>query len=429
MSFALGTDTAGSGRVPAALCGIVGAKPAPGVLTNDGVVPAMRSFDCVSVFAGTAADADAIYDVWGVPAAGAAEPPARIGVPTPIDWHGDDDARACFERVVAQLVALGCAVEEVDAAPMYEAGALLYGSALVAERFAAFGAFALAHRAAIDPAVFAIVQRAREFRASELVSAGEALWAQRDAAARAWWSRVDALVVPTVARVPTFAESIEDLVGPSVELGQLTAFVNPLGLAALAVPAGRRANGLPFGVTLVGPGASERALLALAPAFASMFDGGGAPESASGRRGAPTPSDAQLATRPLRFAVVGAHLTGQPLNHQLTDRGAVLCASTTTAAEYRLHALATTPAEARAGARAGRAAPPSRSRCGRSTPPGSASSSPPSPRPSASARCSSPTAPRCPGSCASPTRSRTRPTSPRTAVGARTSRASASLEE
>ena len=346
VSFALGTDTAGSGRVPAALCGIVGAKPAPGVLTNDGVVPAMRSFDCVSVFAGAAADAETIYDAWGV-GTGPAEPPARIGIPTPIDWHGDDDARACFERAVAHLVALGCVVEEVDATPMYDAGALLYGSALLAERYAAFGEFALAHRSRIDPAVFGIVQRAREFRASELVSAGEALWAQRDAAAGAWWSRVDALVVPTVARVPTFAEALEDLVGPSVELGQLTAFVNPLGLAALAVPAGRRATGLPFGVTLVGPGASERALLALAPAFARMstpaFDGGGAPVSAGGRPAVPTPSDAQLATRPLRLAVVGAHLSGQPLNHQLTDRGALLSASTTTAAEYRLHTLATTP--------------------------------------------------------------------------------------
>jgi allophanate hydrolase len=175
------------------------------------------------------------------------------------------------------------------------------------------------------------------------VSAGEALWAQRDAAARAWWSRVDTLVVPTVARVPTFAEALEDLVGPSVELGQVTAFVNPLGLAALAVPAGRRASGLPFGVTVVGPGASERALLALAPAFASMFDGGDAPVPAGGRPAAPTPSEAQLATRPLRLAVVGAHLSGQPLNHQLTDRGALLCASTTPTAEYRLHALATTP--------------------------------------------------------------------------------------
>ncbi len=136
--------------------------------------------------------------------------------------------------------------------------------------------------------------------------------------------------------------------GPSIELGQLTAFVNPLGLAALAVPAGRRAPGQPIGVTLVGPGASERSL---ARASRSQFDVGahvrrigGAPV-VGGRTpaAAPTPSDTQLATRPLRLVVVGAHLSGQPLNHQLTDRGALLCASTTTAAEYRLHALATTP--------------------------------------------------------------------------------------
>ena len=176
VSFALGTDTAGSGRVPAALCGIVGAKPTPGLLSNDGVVPAMRSFDCVSVFTADLADARAVYDVWSVPRADAARPLARVGVPTPIDWHGDDDARVCFERVVQQLVDLGCAVETVDAAPMYDAGALMYGSALVAERFAAFGPFALAHPDAMDPAVLDIVRRARDHRASEFVSAGDALW-------------------------------------------------------------------------------------------------------------------------------------------------------------------------------------------------------------------------------------------------------------
>ncbi|HEY3674116.1 MAG TPA: allophanate hydrolase [Acidimicrobiia bacterium] len=342
--FALGTDTAGSGRVPAALCGIVGAKPAPGVLSNEGVVPAMRSFDCISVFTGNAADAETVYDVWRIAMPGPVAPPLRLGIPTPIDWHGDDDARACFEGVVVQLIALGCAVEEVDAAPMYDAGALLYGSALVAERYAAFGEFALAHRDALDPAVFAIVERAREFHASELLSARASLRAQRDAVARAWWSRVDALIVPTVARIPTFAESLADLMGPSVELGQLTAFVNPLGLAALSVPAGRRSSGLPFGVTLVGPGASERALLALAPAFVVEPAATLEPSAEATVPSDPSdPSDAQLATRPLRIAVVGAHLTGQPLNHQLTDRGAVLCASTATADEYRLYALATTP--------------------------------------------------------------------------------------
>ncbi len=104
-------------------------------------------------------------------------------MPTPIDWHGDDDARVCFERVVQQLVDLGCAVETVDAAPMYDAGALMYGSALVAERFAAFGPFALAHPDAMDPAVLDIVRRARDHRASEFVSAGDALWKQRELAA------------------------------------------------------------------------------------------------------------------------------------------------------------------------------------------------------------------------------------------------------
>jgi allophanate hydrolase len=339
VSFALATDTAGSGRVPAALCGIVGAKPAPGVLTNAGLVPAMRSFDCLSVFTGQAGDAATIYDTWQVPTTGPSAPPTRIGIPTPIDWHGHDDARVCFEQVVLQLVASGCAVQEVDAAPIYDTSALMYGSALVAERFAAFGPFALAHPDAMDPAVLDIVRRAREHRAWEFVAAGDEVWKQRAAASRDWWSVVDALVVPTVARVPTCAESLEDLFGPSLELGQLTAFVNPLGLAALAVPAARRATGMPFGVTLVGPAGSEHALFALASTFVVEPEPAAAPTVVT----APPPTAAQLATRPLRLAVVGAHLTGQPLNHQLTDRGAVLAASTTTAPDYRLYALDTTP--------------------------------------------------------------------------------------
>jgi allophanate hydrolase len=290
----------------------------------------MASFDCVSVLAGSVADASTVLGVWGLPAARPARAPVRLGIPGPLDWCNDEDARVCFDRAVTRALTLGCSVIEVDAAPMYDAGALLYGSALVAERHAAFGAFALAHSDVMDPAVLDIVRRAGEHTASEFARDLARLARLRSEAAQTWWSTVDALLLPTVARVPTFAEAIADPFGPSTELGRLTAFVNPLGLAAVAVPAGTRAGGLPFGVSLVGPGGTDHDLMALAQAFV-------------GETG--PSSDDQLLGRPHRLAVVGAHLSGQPLNHQLTGRNAVLEARTTTAPEYRLYALDTTPAK------------------------------------------------------------------------------------
>ncbi len=327
VAFALGTDTAGSGRVPATLCGLVGLKPTPGALPNDGVVPAMASYDCVSAFTTTVVDAATVLDVLMGPsptARVASVAPVRLGMPDAIDWRSDDDARARFTDAVEHAVAHGCTVEEVDGHALREASAMLYGSALVAERHTAFGAFAAAHPADLDPAVAAIVRGAGEHTGSEVYRALAAMRRLCDEVAELWRD-VDALLLPTVARVPTLEEALADPFGPSAELGALTAFVNPLGLAAVAVPFGVRASGVPFGVSLVGPAGSDRALLARAATF-------------TGETLAPPPGG-----RNHRLAVVGAHLTGQPLNHQLTDLGAVLCATTTTAPEYRLYALDTSP--------------------------------------------------------------------------------------
>jgi allophanate hydrolase len=327
VAFALGTDTAGSGRVPAALCGLVGLKPTPGALPNDGVVPAMASYDCVSAFTTTVADAATVLEALADPSATAppgAMNPTRLGIPDAINWRGDDDARSRFGDAVDHAVATGCTVEEFDGHALWEAGAMLYGSALVAERHAAFGTFAATHPADLDHAVAEIVRRAGDHRGSEVYRALAAMRRLCDEVAALWFD-IDALLLPTVARVPTFEESLADPFGPSAELGALTAFVNPLGLAAVTVPFGLRASGVPFGVSLVGPAGSDRALLARAATF-------------TGETLGPPPSD-----RDHRLAVVGAHLSGQPLNHQLTDLGAVLCAATTTAPEYRLYALDTSP--------------------------------------------------------------------------------------
>lgn len=327
--FALGSDTAGSGRVPAGLCGLVGVKPTPGAVPTDGLVPAMESYDCVTAFTVHVADARAVLGVLTGSARTAADrfpTPVRVGVPDLIDWCGDDDARACFDAALARLDALGCVITTIDATALRATGAMLYESALVAERHAAFGEFAAAHPDAMDPAVDQIVQQAGTVPGPEFARALTTLRRLRAEAEQSMLD-VDVLATPTVGRVPTFAEAIADPFGPSRELGRLTAFVNPLGLAAVAVPSGVRRSGLPFGVSLVGRSGTDDALLALAAAF---------------ERGCTLPAPpASVGT--CAIAVVGAHLSGQPLNHQLTDLGAVLRARTTTAPTYRLFALETTP--------------------------------------------------------------------------------------
>jgi allophanate hydrolase len=267
-----------------------------------------------------------VLDVLAGPAALRGTKPVVVGIPDGIDWHGDDDARARFAAAVARVRNLGLTVMKVDGAPLRAAGELLYGSALVADRYCAFGEFASEHPGSMDRAVAEIVRGAGVYTGPEVFAALAAV-EELGAVAAAMWETVDTLLLPTVARVPTFAEAVEDRFGPSRELGQLTAFVNPLGMAAVAAPAGVRASGVPFGVSFVGPAGSDRMLLGLAAAFAGEEE---------------LPPD-PLASRPLRLAVVGAHLRGQPLHHQLVDLDARWCATTTTAPEYRLFALDTTP--------------------------------------------------------------------------------------
>jgi allophanate hydrolase len=319
--IALGTDTAGSGRVPAACCGIVGWKPTVGVVSTDGVFPASPSYDCVSVFTRTVAHAALAHHalVDSVPVRPAV---ARVGVPGPLPWFDDGDARVRFAHAVDRARDIGIDVIAVDAHALYEAGALLYGSALVAERLAAFGHLMTRDPAAVDPTVRSIVESAAGYTARDAFTARAQLDELRGTADMLW-SEVDTLVLPTIARHPSIAEVLADPFGPNRELSTYTAFTNLLGWCALAVPAGTRITGLPFGVSFMGPAGSDGALLELGARFLG--------------EDAITPLDGY------ELVVVGAHLTGQPLHHQLTDRGAQLVASTTTAPMYRLFALATAP--------------------------------------------------------------------------------------
>lgn len=328
VDVALGTDTAGSGRVPAAMNGIVGLKPTQALVTREGVVPACRSLDCVSVFARTVDEAwralGAIADPGAppcpVPAAASAAP--RVGVPAAdrLEWYGDHEAAALFADAVDGLRRDGARIVEVDVGPFLETARLLYEGPWVAERYAAVGDFIEAHPDDVHPVVRDVVLAARGIGAADAFR-GRYRLDQLRAETAARWAEMDVMALPTTPIAPTLAETLADPNGVHARLGTYTNFVNLLDLCAVSVPAGARGSGAPFGLQLV------------APAF------GDALVCHVGRRAAVAAADRSIA-----LAVVGAHLSGQPLNHQLTSRGARLEARTTTAADYRLYRLPdTTP--------------------------------------------------------------------------------------
>jgi allophanate hydrolase len=275
-ALALGTDTAGSGRVPAALNGIVGLKPSVGTVSTCGVVPACRSLDVVSVFAASVEDAWAGFraiagedpaDPFSRPIAWA-EPgalPDRIALPAPADLHLDEaPARAAWAAAAALLPGAVAA----PIAPLLDAARLLYDGPWVAERAAAFGDFAVAHPGALHPVTAAILAGAARFTAVDAFRGFYALQEHRRAAT-AFFARFDVLAVPSVPCFPTLAALAADPFGPNARLGTYTNFVNLLDLAALAVPGPARPDGLPAGITLIGPRGSDAALAALGMEFAA----------------------------------------------------------------------------------------------------------------------------------------------------------------
>ncbi|MFE9678031.1 allophanate hydrolase [Streptomyces sp. NPDC006259] len=320
--LALGTDTAGSGRVPAAFNGIVGLKPTRGLVSTLGVVPACASLDCVTVFARTLREAEQalahMVSAPGRPLPARAPGPWRIAVPAP-DGLGELDPgwAEAYEAAVRQVSAAGAELRTIDLAPFTEAAAMLYEGAFVAERYTAVGSFvdkSLAEGGeGLDPTVADIITRARDIPAHRLHADTDRLGTLR-ARALAALADADALLLPTAPGHPTLAEVAADPLGANARLGRFTNSTNLFDLAAVAVPAGE-VNGLPFGVMLIGPAFTDERLAAVADLL-----------------------------RPDTYvAVAGAHLTGQPLNPHLLALGAVLDRTTTTAPVYRLHALRTDP--------------------------------------------------------------------------------------
>ena len=341
VTFSLGTDTAGSGRVPAAFNNLIGLKPTRGLLSTAGVVPACRTLDCVSILASTC---DVAHMVWraskgfdfrdpfsrtprpGEDAAPWLNASFRFGVPPreQLEFFGDEEAGALYEEAVRKLENLGGEKIEIDFSSFRAAADLLYEGPWVAERVAAIQSFIRGHSNEMNPVVRGIISGGDRYTAVDVYKAEYRLMDLRRAAAKQW-DTLDLLVLPTTGTIYTHDQVASDPVKMNTHLGYYTNFVNLMDLAAVAAPAGFRSNGLPFGISFIGTAFSDEALLALAHRYL----------------GATTPL-LDKAPGCVELAVVGVHLTGEPLNSQLTKRGARLKKTCRTAPGYRLYALAGT---------------------------------------------------------------------------------------
>lgn len=338
VAFALGTDTAGSGRVPAAFNHLIGLKPSKGRWSTRGLVPACRSIDCITVFTDALDDARLVDSV--VAGFDAADPfsrqPAdrpitgrRIGIPRPDQrvFFGDLQAEELYARAL-DVLAQGAELVEIDITPLLEAAQLLYGGPWVAERTAAIEDLLRTNPEAIDPTVRSVVAPGLDISAIELWN-GIYRLAELARTAEALWANVDALAFPTTGTTYRVAELAAAPIALNSNLGRYTNFVNLLDMAAVAVPAGVRANGTGFGITLIGPAHSDLALIDLAAAY-----------TAAARLPALPPLDTGDHMDTIKLAVVGAHLEGMPLHWQLTSRNAKFVGAFATAPTYRLYAMA-----------------------------------------------------------------------------------------
>lgn len=354
-AFSLGTDTAGSGRVPAGLNNLVGLKPTPGLVPTTGVVPACRSLDCVSVFALTADDAfDVLRVIAGFDGAdafsqrivlssiGSRPASLRLGVPRRdgLRFFGDARAETAFRCALEAIGAKAVTLVEIDFEPLFAVARMLYEGPWTAERYIAAEALLETKPEALLPVIRTIVGTAKS---KSSIDTFRSLYALKEAAraAESLWTQVDALVVPTVPRAWTLAEMEADPIGRNAALGTYTNFVNLLGMCALALPQGMRDDGLPHGVTLIAPGGRDAWLSSVGRWVESLCD---TPLGASNL--------ARPAIRPLPptppqgfepVVVFGAHMSGLPLNRDLIEFGGVFTGTTKTAPSYRFYALAGGP--------------------------------------------------------------------------------------
>jgi allophanate hydrolase len=358
VSFSLGTDTAGSGRVPAAFNNIVGLKPTRGLISAAGVVPACRSLDCVSIFALTCADAATVFEIAAAPdpedpysrtkrdfAVGLSFSTAsfRFGIPRDEDlrFFGNADAARLYSIAIDRMRSIGGTAVTIDYTPFAKAAALLYGGPWVAERALVVKDLLASNPEAMLPVTRSIIEPGLKVTAMEAFEGLHAL-ATLTQAAKAVWEQIDLLLLPTAGTIYTREQIEANPIKLNSNLGYYTNFVNLMDLCGVAVPGGFQSDGLPFGVTLIGPAGLDQALLTLGDTLhrAEPIRLG----ATSAKLGSWNLSIRNTMQTQIKLAVVGAHLSGQPLNHQLTDRSAKLVRACRTANCYRLYALpGTTP--------------------------------------------------------------------------------------
>jgi allophanate hydrolase len=358
VTFALGTDTAGSGRVPAGLNNIVGLKPSLGSVSARGVVPACRTLDTISNFAGTVADADTAYrvmqvydakDSWSrslpVPAQPGSVPPGlRIGVPDTRSRRFGADAvsEAAFDAALGDLEGIrsGKKFASIDMSGLFDVANLLYSGPWIAERYHAIRGMIERNPASLHPTTRRVIATATSYSA---VDAFEGLYklAELRRLVEPIWNTIDVLVVPTYPRPRTVADLESDPIGPNSELGTYTNFVNLLDLCALAVPGRFRSDGFPSGVTLIAPRGQDGLLAAIG---SHLHATSGVPIGHTGAS-LPQPKNSLTVAAPgeIELVVVGAHLSGMPLNHELTARNARFLRAGATTTDYKLYALAGGP--------------------------------------------------------------------------------------
>ncbi|MCG8391629.1 MAG: allophanate hydrolase, partial [Pseudomonadales bacterium] len=350
--FSLGTDTAGSGRVPAAFTNTVGLKPTRGAISTQGVVPACRTLDCVSIFALNVEDAQTVYrligqfdrdDAYSRPAPSLQKTglPARpkLGIPKDLPWFGDTQAKALWEQQLDSLKAIAELVT-VDTMVLQDAAALLYQGPWVAERFTVTESLLQENPDAVLPVIRDILEPAAGLSAADSFRAQYRL-AELKRQSEALLAGVDALLLPTTPGIYTRDAVRNDPITLNSQLGTWTNFVNLLDLCALALPGGFRDDGLPGGFTLIAPAWQDHALAEFGQRWQQHqpWQAGATGQALPAPKKAAAPDDSDDT---ITVAVVGAHLTGMPLNSQLTERDAVLLEATHTAPCYRLYALANT---------------------------------------------------------------------------------------
>ncbi len=351
VSFALGTDTAGSGRVPAGFNNIVGLKPSIGLISANGMLPACRSLDCVSVFALTVADAMAVLEAARGPDAAdaysrsapagyrATVPPKparfRFAVPAKPEFFGDKQAEALFSSAIARFESLGGEKLAIDYAPYAEAQGMLYSPPGAAERTTALHDFFRDHPDEFYPVTRGILESGTKASAVDLYRMQQRLRALKQMS-DPLWAEVDFLLVPTSGTIYRVAEILAEPLKLNANLGYYTNFVNYFDLSALAVPNAMRPDGLPSGITLIAPAFAEAKLAAFGAAFhaAAGLPMGATPHSLPAAKLAATPSSPSVAV-----AVFGAHMQGQPLNPELLGLGGRFVAACETAPLYKLYRI------------------------------------------------------------------------------------------